>query len=182
MGMAMMGTGYGRGESRAITATEAAINSPLLEDIDLKGASGILVNITGGLDLSLGEFSEVGDIVEGYASDGATVVVGTVIDPEMSDEIKVTVVATGLCKAQEAARVSGSDTRSGGTSSRKSGDYGQLDLPSVARTRRDEKPAAVAKAVKKPEMAAPLPEEMKRTGTDDMDFLDIPAFLRRQAD
>ena len=182
MGMAMMGTGYGRGESRAITATEAAINSPLLEDIDLKGASGILVNITGGLDLSLGEFSEVGDIVEGYASDGATVVVGTVIDPEMSDEIKVTVVATGLCKAQEAARVSGSDTRVGGTSSRKSGDYGQLELPSVVRGRRDEKPAAVAKAVKKPEMAAPLPEEMKRTGTDDMDFLDIPAFLRRQAD
>ena len=182
MGMAMMGTGYGRGESRAVTATEAAINSPLLEDIDLKGASGILVNITGGLDLSLGEFSEVGDIVEGYASDGATVVVGTVIDPEMSDEIKVTVVATGLCKAQEFAQVSGSDTRGGVPAGRKNNEFGQLELPTAIRSRRDEKPMAVAKAVKKPEVTNHFPEEMKRTGTDDMDFLDIPAFLRRQAD
>ncbi|WP_151669480.1 cell division protein FtsZ [Nitrincola schmidtii] len=182
MGMAMMGTGYGRGESRAVTATEAAINSPLLEDIDLKGASGILVNITGGLDLSLGEFSEVGDIVEGYASDGATVVVGTVIDPEMTDEIKVTVVATGLCKAQALAQVSGSDTRGGMPTSRKGNEYGQLELPTAIRSRRDEKPMAVAKAVKKPDAPAPFQEEMKRTGTDDMDFLDIPAFLRRQAD
>ncbi|MCD8512105.1 MAG: cell division protein FtsZ [Nitrincola sp.] len=182
MGMAMMGTGYGRGESRAVTATEAAINSPLLEDIDLKGASGILVNITGGLDLSLGEFSEVGDIVEGYASDGATVVVGTVIDPEMSDEIKVTVVATGLCKAQEFAQVSGSDTRGGVPTGRKGNEFGQLELPTAIRSRRDEKPMAVAKAVKKPEVTNHFPEEMKRTGTDDMDFLDIPAFLRRQAD
>jgi cell division protein FtsZ len=99
MGMAMMGTGIARGENRAREAAEAAINSPLLEDIDLKGASGILVNITAGLDLSLGEFSEVGDLVEEYASENATIVVGTVIDPELSDELKVTVVATGLERA-----------------------------------------------------------------------------------
>lgn len=100
MGMAMMGTGEARGDDRATIATEAAINSPLLEDVDLKGARGILVNITAGLDLSLGEFSEVGSIVEEYASENATIVVGTVIDAELSDEIKVTVVATGLGQAQ----------------------------------------------------------------------------------
>ena len=96
MGMAMMGTGVACGENRAREAAEAAIRSPLLEDINLQGARGILVNITSGPDLTLGEFEEVGDTVEEFASDNATVVVGTVIDPEMSGEIKVTVVATGL--------------------------------------------------------------------------------------
>jgi len=103
MGMAMMGTGSSRGENRAREAAERAINSPLLDDIDLEGARGILVNITAGLDLSLGEFSEVGDTIEEFASEEATVVVGTVIDPELSDELRVTVVATGL--GAEAARV-----------------------------------------------------------------------------
>ncbi|MEQ8264335.1 cell division protein FtsZ [Pseudohaliea sp.] len=103
MGMAMMGTGSSRGENRAREAAERAINSPLLDDIDLEGARGILVNITAGLDLSLGEFSEVGDTIEEFASEEATVVVGTVIDPELADELRVTVVATGL--GAEAARV-----------------------------------------------------------------------------
>ncbi|MGB2280770.1 MAG: cell division protein FtsZ, partial [Pseudomonadales bacterium] len=96
MGMAMMGTGVGKGEDRAREAAEAAIRSPLLEDVDLNGAKGILVNITAGLDMNLGEFSEVGATVEEFASENATVVIGTVIDPEMVDELKVTVVATGL--------------------------------------------------------------------------------------
>ncbi|MDP6190305.1 MAG: cell division protein FtsZ, partial [Gammaproteobacteria bacterium] len=96
MGMAMMGTGVGKGEERAREAAEAAIRSPLLEDVDLNGAKGILVNITAGLDMNLGEFSEVGATVEEFASENATVVIGTVIDPEMVDELKVTVVATGL--------------------------------------------------------------------------------------
>jgi len=92
MGMAMMGTGVARGEDRAREAAEAAVRSPLLEDVDLRGAKGILVNITAGLDMNLGEFSEVGNTIEEFASDNATVVIGTVIDPEMSDELKVTVV------------------------------------------------------------------------------------------
>ena len=96
--MAMMGTGRASGEGRAREAAEKAIQSPLLDDIDLQGARGILVNITAGLDLSLGEFTEVGDTIEEFASEEATVVVGTVIDPEMHDEIKVTVVATGLSR------------------------------------------------------------------------------------
>merc|ERR1712169_128461 len=101
MGQAMMGTGSASGDNRAREAAERAIGSPLLEDVDFRGARGILVNVTAGFDLSLGEFSEVGSVVEEFASDNATVVVGTVIDPELSDELRVTVVATGLGRAEE---------------------------------------------------------------------------------
>ena len=96
MGMAMMGTGRAKGENRARDAAEAAIRSPLLEDIDLHGARGILVNVTAGPDLTIGEFADVGETIDEFASEQATVVVGTVIDPDMKDELKVTVVATGL--------------------------------------------------------------------------------------
>ena len=95
-GMAMMGSGTASGDDRAREAAEAAISSPLLEDINLAGAQGILVNVTAGMDLSIGEFQEVGNVIKQFASDEATVVVGTVIDPEMSNQIRVTVVATGL--------------------------------------------------------------------------------------
>ncbi|GAB0150827.1 MULTISPECIES: cell division protein FtsZ [unclassified Marinobacterium] len=184
MGMAMMGTGVARGENRAREAAEAAINSPLLEDIDLKGASGILVNITAGLDLSLGEFSEVGDLVEEYASENATIVVGTVIDPELSDELKVTVVATGLERAQAAeSRVVNGDTsapRAQSSRTVKTADFNQLELPTVLRNRQsEEKARPVQNELAETQMDS-VP--MKKTGTDDMDFLDIPAFLRRQAD
>ncbi|MGD9859971.1 MAG: cell division protein FtsZ [Marinobacterium sp.] len=184
MGMAMMGTGVARGENRAREAAEAAINSPLLEDIDLKGASGILVNITAGLDLSLGEFSEVGDLVEEYASENATIVVGTVIDPELSDELKVTVVATGLERAQAAeSRVVNGDTsapRAQSSRTVKTADFNQLELPTVLRNRQsEEKARPVQNELTETQMDS-VP--MKKTGTDDMDFLDIPAFLRRQAD
>src|SRR5690554_1856949 len=186
MGMAMMGTGVSRGENRAREAAEAAINSPLLEDIDLKGASGILVNITAGLDLSLGEFSEVGDLVEEYASENATVVVGTVIDPELSDELKVTVVATGLERAQSAeSRVVNGGTTSARTPSARPAassptDYNQLELPTVVRNRQSEEGAQDAKSGAREGQSKSA--AMQKTGTDDMDFLDIPAFLRRQAD
>ncbi|GJM06489.1 MAG: cell division protein FtsZ [marine bacterium B5-7] len=96
MGLAMMGTGVGTGENRARDAAEAAVRSPLLDDINLTGAKGVLVNITGGLDMSIGEFQEVGDVIKSFTSETATVVVGTVIDGEMSDELRVTVVVTGL--------------------------------------------------------------------------------------
>jgi cell division protein FtsZ len=167
MGMAMMGTGIARGENRAREAAEAAIRSPLLEDINLQGARGILVNITAGLDLSLGEFSEVGDTVEEFASEGATVVVGTVIDPEMKDELRVTVVATGLGDAvarivQEPTKVVVDNTRRAGGRP----DYAALDRPTVMRQTVSHRSSAVQK---------PLEDK-------DMEYLDIPAFLRRQAD
>ncbi|MGB2130962.1 MAG: cell division protein FtsZ [Marinobacterium sp.] len=185
MGMAMMGTGIARGENRAREAAEAAINSPLLEDIDLKGASGVLVNITAGLDLSLGEFSEVGDLVEDYASENATVVVGTVIDPEMTDELKVTVVATGLERAQSAAaRVVNGGTTAGATSIKKAvpTDYSQLDRPTVLRNSQAESKPAPRTVIDRSADVVTESPAVKKTGTDDMDFLDIPAFLRRQAD
>src|SRR5512138_3579117 len=102
-GMAMMGSGVATGEDRARIAAEAAISSPLLEDINLAGANGILVNVTAGMDLGIGEFHAVGETIKQFASDEATVVIGTVIDPEMSNEIRVTVVATGLGQPEVAA-------------------------------------------------------------------------------
>ena len=165
MGMAMMGTGRATGENRAREAAEAAVRSPLLEDINLQGAKGILVNITAGMDLNLGEFSEVGDIVREFASDSATVVVGTVIDPEMTEELKVTVVATGLGGEREKPTkvVDNTRTLDGKT------DYNQLDRPAVLRRR----------AVAQGNVALDQSKESEEQGVD---YLDIPAFLRRQAD
>ncbi|HAN69424.1 MAG TPA: cell division protein FtsZ, partial [Halieaceae bacterium] len=165
MGMAMMGTGSARGENRAREAAERAINSPLLDDIDLRGARGILVNITAGLDLSLGEFSEVGDTIEEFASDDATVVVGTVIDPNMTDELKVTVVATGL--GSEVARaaplqVVNSAPRAAVAAADEEPDYRDLERPTKMR-----------RAMSAGGEAAAMASD---------DYFDIPAFLRRQAD
>src|SRR5205807_9848258 len=131
MGMAMMGTGIARGESRAREAAEAAISSPLLEDIDFNGAKGVLVNITGGMDMSIGEFEAVGEVVKSFASENATVVVGTVIDPQMSDELRVTVVITGIGgRSNEIAPVikTMTNTKSDGTL-----DYHKLERPTVMR-------------------------------------------------
>src|SRR5690349_4746729 len=99
MGMAMMGTGAARGDDRAQAAAEAAINNPLLENVDLSGACGILVNVTAGPNLTMREFNEIGDVVHQFASEDATVVVGTALDPELKDDVRVTVVATGLNRA-----------------------------------------------------------------------------------
>ena len=177
-GMAMMGSGSASGENRARLAAEAAVSSPLLEDINLQGANGILVNVTAGLDLAIGEFEEVGRIVKEFASEDATVVVGTVIDPEMSNEIRVTVVATGLSRtvaARIAPVVQPMTNRDVATAMRNSApasnrpravgtaDYAQYDRPTLQRQR------AVGDGFT---AAAPPSEEL----------LDIPAFLRRQAD
>ncbi|ARN74724.1 cell division protein FtsZ [Oceanicoccus sagamiensis] len=165
MGMAMMGTGYARGENRAREAAEAAIRSPLLDDINLQGARGILVNITAGLDLSLGEFSEVGDTVEEFASDNATVVVGTVIDPDMSEELRVTVVATGLGGEMSETPLKVVENKPAADAVNP--DYRTLDRPTVMRNNPQ---TAVDR-----DNSAPV-------GDKDMEYLDIPAFLRRQAD
>ncbi|HWV14080.1 MAG TPA: cell division protein FtsZ [Cellvibrio sp.] len=173
MGMAMMGTGRATGENRAREAAETAIRSPLLEDVNLQGARGILVNITAGIDLSLGEYSEVGSIIEEFASGDATVVVGTVIDPEMTNELRVTVVATGLGMVAKAAAPAPKETRQAPTkvvidNTRRSAgqvDYSALDRPAHLRANSNSSAAA----------AAPLADK-------DLEYLDIPAFLRRQAD
>lgn len=164
MGMAMMGTGVSVGDNRATEAAEAAISSPLLEDIDLTGARGVLVNITAGLDMSIGEFEEVGEVVKSFTSEDATVVVGTVIDPDMSDELRVTVVATGLGgreqleMAQPVAAKTQEATRSDGTI-----DYDLLEKPTILRHQPAAKPAEALEA-------------------KDVEYLDIPAFLRKQVE
>jgi cell division protein FtsZ len=171
-GMAMMGSGTASGDDRAREAAEAAISSPLLEDINLSGAQGILVNVTAGMDLSIGEFQEVGNVIKQFASDDATVVVGTVIDPEMASQIRVTVVATGLGKPvaraapQPAAAAAHAPPLTMRVIRQRSPmaptDYAMLDKPTVQRQR------AVGDGL--------------RAEVNSEDLLDIPAFLRRQAD
>ena len=164
MGMAMMGSGSAKGQNRAREAAEAAIRSPLLEDVDFNGARGILVNIAAGEDISLGEFTDVGSTVEEFASDNATVVVGTVIDKEMGDEIRVTVVATGLGNPEQETPRKVVDNTQKKVAGNGQMDYGDFDKPTVMRkaaSHAGENPAATAK---------------------DLEYLDIPAFLRRQAD
>ncbi len=160
MGMAMMGSGTSSGDDRAREAAEAAISSPLLEDINLAGANGILVNVTAGMDMAIGEFQEVGNTIKEFASDDATVVVGTVIDPDMSDRIRVTVVATGL--GQNAVKEGAPMRVVKRNSAVSEPNYQQLDKPAIQRKR------AVGDGLEE----AGLQEEL----------LDIPAFLRRQAD
>ncbi|MDX1568952.1 MAG: cell division protein FtsZ [Xanthomonadales bacterium] len=162
MGMAMMGTGVAKGDDRAIVAAEAAIGSPLLEDVNLSGACGILVNITAGMTLSMREFEEVGRTVSEFASEDATVVVGTVIEEDLGDELRVTVVATGLnreaaVKEEKPMRLVRNAT-TGGV------DY-----------------AEEAQETRKPEPREEVAESKPRT-EEQLDYLDIPAFLRRQAD
>ena len=168
MGMAMMGTGYAEGESRAREAAEAAVRSPLLDDIDLQGARAILVNITASSDLGLIEFQEVGDTVEEFASDNATVIVGTVIDKDCGDELHVTVVATGLGAEQAARKPTKVVDNTVGQKAGKAvnPDYNELDIPTVIRDRR------ANTALAEPVQGSP----------ESIEYLDVPAFLRRQAD
>jgi cell division protein FtsZ len=158
MGTAMMGSGVGTGEDRAEEAAEAAIACPLLEDIDLSGARGILVNITAGLDFAIDEYETIGNAVKAFASENATVVVGTVIDPEMSDEIRVTVVATGIGTERKPDITLVNDT----------------NRPVHKATGTDNLGGSVEQGgQQKLEEEAPAGE---------LEYLDIPAFLRRQAD
>lgn len=164
MGMAMMGTGVSSGENRAREAVDAALASPLLEDVDFSGARGVLVNITGGMDLSIGEFEAVGDVIKSFASESATVVVGTVIDPEMTDEVRVTVVVTGVGIADSVVpQKSIQAVRSDGAV-----DYRQLDRPAYIRNQE--------------QMSQAVPAGSGSACDTDDDFLSIPAFLRREDD
>ncbi|WP_024870179.1 cell division protein FtsZ [Pseudoxanthomonas suwonensis] len=196
MGLAMMGTGSARGDDRAQAAAESAIQNPLLDDVNLAGANGILVNITAGPDFTMAEFDEIGRSIEAFASEDATVVVGTVLDPDMQDEVRVTVVATGLNRAtvrqpvrgehrefgradfsqrQDAVRpvrlvrdgTTGLPIDDGFAADPVAGAVGGLGLRRGS-TAGTSAPAASA--------SAPTPADLPS------DYLDIPAFLRRQAD
>ncbi len=175
MGVAMMGSGSASGDDRATKATEQAISSPLLEDVNLQGAQGVLVNITAGMDMGINEFDEVGEVVRQFASDDAIVVVGTVIDPEMSDEIRVTLVATGLREEEEIELAKTLNA--------------QTQQKQRAQTRSHLKPVILEPAQKTAVGAENVVVNNERSygGTSNSnkpqyDSLDIPAFLRNQAD
>ena len=153
MGMGMMGSGKSSGDNRAADAAQAAVASPLLEDVNISGAKGILVNVTGA-NMTLGEFQDIGDVISSFASEDATVVMGTAIDEMLDDQIRVTVVATGLGHPHmpQTAPAKPKIVKSDGEP-----DYERLDKPTVMRRKE-------------------IPDEY------DEELLDIPAFLRRQAD
>jgi len=181
MGMAMMGSGSASGEDRARVAAEAAVNSPLLDDIHLSGAKGVLINITAGMDMGIGEFDEVGTTIKEFAREDATIVVGTVMDPDMHDELRVTVVATGLGEEEDVKlpgrppavvapiravpEKAAAEVEAPQPQAKEAGPYAGLDVPTSIR--------------RKQENVASFNEPAE---TPDMDYLDIPAFLRRQAD
>lgn len=164
MGVAMMGSAVARGNERAVEAARSAVSSPLLEDVNISGAKGILVNVTAGVDMAIGEFEEVGETVRELAADDAKVIIGTVLDPQMQGDLRVTMVATGIGGAKAQSHpyrvVQGSGER-------RAVNYESLDTPTVIRSRRGSgEAAAAAEAETEP----------------GLEYLDIPAFLRRQAD
>lgn len=173
-GMAMIGRGQASGEQRAKEAAESAVSSPLLDDIDLKGAQGMLVNITAGYDLSLFEFESVGDVIRGYTSEDATVVVGAVLDPEMADDLSVTVVATGLGyasekpkKPQRAYDVGDHVTQEGSV------DYEALDRPALLRRKNIDR-------IETSVDAKPQESDAEHMMEGGQHYFDIPTYLRRQ--
>ncbi|NLB13821.1 MAG: cell division protein FtsZ [Gammaproteobacteria bacterium] len=178
MGMAMMGSGSGRGEERAMEAAEKAVSNPLLDDVNLSGANGILVNITAGPEFTMREFDEVGRTVEEYASEDATVVIGTVLDPDMQDEVRVTVVATGLNRAvaQKPVRTPERET------SPPLRPVPSLRNPGAVHVPHPAKAAAGAVAAAIPSTPARAQVEPAGNAAAAIDYLDIPSFLRRQAD
>jgi len=181
MGQALMGTGFGTGENRAIESAQEAISSPLLEDMSIAGASGVLINITGGADLSLHEVSEVSSVIHDAAGEDAHIIFGAVIDNNMKGEIRVTVIATGIGgrRGREVARPAASKSR----------------VESAwSPTRREETRPEPAYAQVVP-MGEPARAEEPAARSDDLDDLlsvfelkeganqgdlDIPAFIRRQ--
>jgi len=174
MGMAMMGSGEASGDDRAIMAAQAAIGSPLLEDINLSGACGILVNITAGTNLTMKEFEEVGSTVSDLASEDATVVMGTVIDQDMGDDLRVTVVATGLGEPIRSSLTREKPMRlvANGTDGRMLGRGQNLE-------EEEENPAPAFH--RRPAVSDVESKDLFERQKD-IDYLDIPSFLRTQAD
>lgn len=188
MGVAMMGTGVSRGENRAREAAELAISSPLLDDVNLSGARGVLVNITAGLDMGIAEFEEVGNAVKSFTSDDATVIVGTVIDPEMQDELRVTLVATGLNKISSGPRVNAALQGQNHHASHPAA--GQINVPNPAHSSSNEDLGGLAASHLSGQRGNIGHFSNKRSSNNhltkplnkgELDYLDIPAFMRRQA-
>ena len=182
MGLAMMGSGVARGDDRAQAAAQAAVNNPLLDEVNLQGANGVLVNITAGPDFTMREFDEVGRTIENFASEDATVIVGTVLDPGMGDEVRVTVVATGLNQAR--ARVvqrpeivkTENSWKATGTNGPGPADFDPVSPPGLG---------PISGQLRRPSRTEPSVGPQTSSALNDaggQNYLDIPSFLRRQAD
>ncbi len=196
-GMAMMGVGYATGDERALKATQKAIANPLLEDISVAGAKGLLVNITSGLDFTLGEFNEVGDAIDLVAAPDARVIIGTSIDESMNDEIRVTVVATGLNQATKPEMVK---PNLQGVQAHKAEQAAVAATPAndtpvspvnVSPVSQAQETTQMKTDMQQPELGLSEPEMVRKATVNGADtvasmsnssYLDIPAFLRRQAD
>ncbi len=170
MGMALMGTGISSGENRAVDAAEQAISSPLLEDISINGARGVLINITGGSDLTLYEVNEASSLIQKEAHDEANIIFGAVIEESMGEDIRVTVIATGFGAAEE--KVVGPEMKKvtplRGVSRWEN--QKQETLPSESVPSRERETVDIRK----------MTQDMESTAFDDL--YDIPTFIRRQAD
>jgi cell division protein FtsZ len=185
-GAALMGTGVGRGDNRAMEAAQQAISSPLLDNISIAGASGVLINVTGGDDLTLGEVTAIADIIHDAAGEDAEIIFGSVIEPAMSGEIRVTVVATGFNRVQNAT--------TGHSTIRPVHGSAQTGTPVIpidgARPRPvigsayqggTPMPASGSSGAAPARRTAPQPAPERRP-LGDLDDLEIPTFIRRQMD
>ena len=181
MGLAMMGTGAARGDDRAQAAAEAAVQNPLLDDVNLQGANGILVNITAGPDFTMAEFDEVGRTIEAFASEDATVVIGTVLDPDMQDEVRVTVVATGLNRVAAKQSVRDREVNRAPIQLVRNGTTGQPEFSAMDEVMPAAMPSFGGSLRGSARVSDPAPAPAADFGSSDS-YLDIPAFLRRQAD
>jgi cell division protein FtsZ len=160
-GSALMGTGTGRGDNRAMEAAQQAISSPLLDNVSVAGASGVLINITGGNDLTLGEATTINDIIHDAVGDEAEIIFGAATDPSMQGEVRVTVIATGFDRAEVATP----PVAPGRTSA------GVINFPTGKRVQTPPPPAP-----------APRPEPPRRASSGDVPEMEIPTFIRRQMD
>ncbi len=172
MGMAMMGSGEGSGENRAMDAAEKAISSPLLEDVSIHGARGILINVTAGPDVTLQEINEAAELIHSEAHEDANIIWGMVIDPTLADLVRVTVIATGF--GDRDLRSASIPSASSQVPKMDSSFDKRLEIPTFARKQRDSASAVDTAKLKKISVMSGAPEEEEK--------YEIPTFLRRQVD
>jgi cell division protein FtsZ len=169
MGMAMMGTGESQGENRALEAAEKAISSPLLEDISIHGARGVLINVTASPDVTLQEVNEAAELIHAEAHEEANIIWGMVIDPDLDDKVRVTVIATGFGdRADEETGVSMTQVMG----AKEGHGHERLDMPAFARKQKESSVGEVIKLKKLSVMS----------GAEDDEKYEIPTFLRKQVD
>jgi cell division protein FtsZ len=176
-GSALMGTGVGRGENRAIEAAQQAISSPLLDNVSISGATGVLVNITGGADLTLGEVHQINEIIHDAVGDDAEIIFGAVHEPAMQGEIRVTVIATGFDKAMQPTLITPVQSLAATTPIAKGSPVIPFPANRPARTTGQGNGRTSTSETPRPSRSAPLDK-----GTQDLSDMEIPTFIRRQMD